>query len=77
VIRAVFVAHTAAPSGAELATSRLLSALRNVPAEFTVEPSVIYTEDGPMVSAMKSQGIQTSLLANTFDSRSVTIDGSG
>ncbi|MBF9353141.1 glycosyltransferase, partial [Mycobacteroides chelonae] len=77
MIRAVFVAHTAAPSGAELATSRLLSALRNVPAEFTVEPSVIYTEDGPMVSAMKSQGIQTSLLANTFDSRSVTIDGSG
>lgn len=77
MIRAVFVAHTAAPSGAELATSRLLSALRNAPAEFTVEPSVIYTEDGPMVSAMKSQGIRTSLLANTFDSRSVTIDGSG
>lgn len=77
MIHAMFVAHTAAPSGAELATSRLLAALRDVPTEFTIEPSVIYTEDGPMVDAMKSQGIPTSLLANTFDSRSVTIRNSG
>ncbi|MGH3723204.1 MAG: glycosyltransferase family 4 protein [Mycobacterium sp.] len=77
MIRAIFVAHTAAPSGAELATSRLLSALRNVPGERSIEPSVIYTEDGPMVDTMRSQGITTHLLVNAFDSRSVTIQGSG
>lgn len=77
MIHAIFVAHTAAPSGAELATSRLLSALRGAPAEHAVEPSVIYTEDGPMVATMRSQGIPTSVLANTFNSRSVTIRGSG
>ncbi|BBB40366.1 glycosyltransferase family 4 protein [Mycobacteroides abscessus] len=76
MIRATFVAHTAAPSGAELATLRLLSAIRNSSTGLILEPSVIYTEDGPMVSAMKSQGIPASVLANTFDSRSVTIRGS-
>ncbi|TDZ41630.1 glycosyltransferase family 4 protein [Mycobacteroides franklinii] len=77
MIQAMFVAHTAAPSGAELATLRLVSALRTAPTGRTLEPSVIYTEDGPMVGAMKSQGIPTSLLANSFDSRSVTIQSSG
>ncbi|MBA0048179.1 glycosyltransferase family 4 protein [Mycobacteroides sp. LB1] len=77
MINALFVAHTAAPSGAELATSRLLSALRAVPTDSAVEPSMIYTEDGPMVDTMRSRGIPTSVLANTFDSRSVTINGSG
>lgn len=77
MIRATFVAHTAAPSGAELATLRLLSAVRNSSTGLILEPSVVYTEDGPMVNAMKSQGIPTSVLANTFDSRSVTIRGSG
>ncbi|OAT66986.1 glycosyl transferase [Mycobacteroides immunogenum] len=77
MIRAMFVAHTAAPSGAELATLRLLSALRTSPAGLTLEPSMVYTEDGPMVGAMKTQGIPTSVLANTFDSRSVTIRDSG
>jgi glycosyltransferase involved in cell wall biosynthesis len=81
-IRAVFVAHTAAPSGAELATLRLLSALRkfhSAPAadDPVVEPSVILTEDGPMAEKMRGQGIPTSVLANNFDSRSVTIHGSG
>lgn len=77
MIRATFVAHTAAPSGAELATLLLLSAVRNSSTGLILEPSVVYTEDGPMVNAMKSQGISTSVLANTFDSRSVTIRGSG
>lgn len=77
MIQAMFVAHTAAPSGAELATLRLVSALRTAPTGLTLEPSVIYTEDGPMVGAMKSQGIPTSVLANSFDSRSVTIRSSG
>lgn len=76
MIRATFVAHTAAPSGAELATLRLLSAIRNSSTGLILEPSVVYTEDGPMVSAMKAQGIPASVLANTFDSRSVTIRGS-
>lgn len=75
MIRALFVAHTAAPSGAELATMRLLSALREQSA--SVEPAVIYTEDGPMTAAMQAQGIPVSLLANDFDNRSLTIHGSG
>ncbi|WP_454791931.1 glycosyltransferase family 4 protein [Mycolicibacterium lutetiense] len=81
-IRAVFVAHTAVPSGAELATLRLLSALRepqSPPAgdDPVVRPSVIFTEDGPMAERMRAEGIPTSVLANDFDSRSVTIQGSG
>lgn len=81
-IRAVFVAHTAAPSGAELATLRLLTALRaaQVPAaggDPVVQPSAIFTEDGPMADRMRAHGIPTSVLANDFDSRGMTIHGSG
>ncbi|CPW90330.1 Probable glycosyl transferase [Mycobacteroides abscessus] len=53
MIRATFVAHTAAPSGAELATLRLLSAVRNSSTGLILEPSVVYTEDGPMVNNWK------------------------
>jgi glycosyltransferase involved in cell wall biosynthesis len=70
-IRAVFVTHSAAPSGAELATFRLLSELRK---SHAVEPSVILLEDGPMVEKMRAQGIPTSVLDNDFDNRSVTYD---
>jgi glycosyltransferase involved in cell wall biosynthesis len=72
-IRAIFVAHTAAPSGAELATLRLLAALRCS----HVTPSMVFTEDGPMVEKMRGRDIPTSLLVNDFDSSSVTIHGSG
>lgn len=44
MIRATFVAHTAAPSGAELATLRLLSAVRNSSTGLILEPSVVYTD---------------------------------
>jgi glycosyltransferase involved in cell wall biosynthesis len=80
-IKAVFVTHSAAPSGAELATCRLLSELRrshSVPMGDgpAVEPSVILLEDGPMVEKMRGEGIPTSVLDNDFDNRSVTY-GSG
>ncbi|MEV6278720.1 glycosyltransferase family 4 protein [Nocardia sp. NPDC051832] len=71
--RVLFLAHTAAPSGAELATMRLVSALGALP-EF--EPSVIYTEDGPMVERMRRRGVRTRVLRGAFDSRAMTI-GSG
>jgi hypothetical protein len=80
-IRAVFVTHSAAPSGAELATFRLLAELRkshSAPGgdDPVVEPSVILLEDGPMVEKMRGQGIPTSVLDNDFENRSVTY-GSG
>lgn len=71
--RALFLAHTAAPSGAELATLRLLTALRVQGCDAL---AMAYTEDGPMVSRMRERGIETRVLPTTFDSRAMTI-GSG
>ncbi|WP_431970407.1 glycosyltransferase family 4 protein [Nocardia sp. bgisy134] len=72
-IRAVFLAHTAVPSGAELATLRLVSALR---AERLVEVAVIYTEDGPMVERTRARDVDARVVRGAFDSRAMTI-GSG
>lgn len=54
MIRAVFLAHTAAPSGAELATLRLLAALR---AEGAVDASMLLTADGPLVDLLRARAI--------------------
>ncbi|WP_019931296.1 glycosyltransferase family 4 protein [Nocardia sp. BMG111209] len=69
-MKAVFVAHTAAPSGAELAMLRLVSALQP-----HLDTAVVYTADGPMVDRTRERGIETRLLPNAFDSRSMTIAG--
>ncbi|MEU8901480.1 glycosyltransferase family 4 protein [Nocardia sp. NPDC048505] len=71
--RVLFLAHTAAPSGAELATLRLVAALA---AEPGFAPSVIYTEDGPMVERTRARGVETRVVRGAFDSRAMTI-GSG
>ncbi|KZM73158.1 glycosyltransferase family 4 protein [Nocardia terpenica] len=71
-MKAVFLAHTAVPSGAELATLRLVSALRA-----HLDAAVVYTADGPMVERMRGRGIETRLLRNTFDSRAMTIRKAG
>ncbi|MFE3317753.1 glycosyltransferase family 4 protein [Nocardia sp. NPDC059195] len=68
--RAVFLAHTAAPSGAELATLRLLDALR---ATGRYQVTMIYTEDGPMVARMRARDIETRVVAGQFDSRAMRI----
>ncbi|CAM4505501.1 glycosyltransferase family 4 protein [Nocardia ninae] len=73
MIRALFLSHTAAPSGAELATMRLLSALD----PGAVEPVMMFTENGPMVRRFRARGIRTLVLPNHFDSRSMTIDAAG
>ncbi|WP_194837303.1 glycosyltransferase family 4 protein [Nocardia sp. XZ_19_369] len=73
MIRALFISHTAAPSGAELATMRLLSALDRA----AVEPVMLFTENGPMIRRMRARGLRTLLLPNHFDSRSMTIQGAG
>ncbi|MFG1798120.1 glycosyltransferase [Nocardia sp. NPDC049149] len=67
---AVFLAHTAAPSGAELATLRLVSALRD---QGRLDVAMVYTEDGPMVERMRARGVETRVLRGRFDSRSMTI----
>ncbi|MFI5776502.1 glycosyltransferase family 4 protein [Nocardia sp. NPDC051570] len=67
-MRAVFLTHTAAPSGAELATLRLVSALRG-----PLDPVLVYTADGPMVERTRTRGIETRVLRNDFDSRAMTI----
>ncbi|WP_405163589.1 glycosyltransferase family 4 protein [Nocardia sp. NBC_01499] len=71
--RALFLAHTAAPSGAELATLRLVSALRD---QGQLGVAMVYTEDGPMVERMRARGVETRVLRGRFDSRAMTI-GSG
>ncbi|MFE1593342.1 glycosyltransferase family 4 protein [Nocardia sp. NPDC058705] len=68
--RAVFLAHTAAPSGAELATLRLLDALR---ATGRYQVTMIYTEDGPMVARTRSRDIETHVVSGQFDSRAMRI----
>ncbi|WP_067542112.1 glycosyltransferase family 4 protein [Nocardia crassostreae] len=70
-LKAVFLAHTAAPSRAELATLRMVAAM---PAGQT---AVVYTEDGPMLSRMAERGIETRLVRNDFDSRAMTIEKAG
>ncbi|MFD3593111.1 glycosyltransferase family 4 protein [Nocardia sp. NPDC058640] len=67
---AVFLAHTAAPSGAELATLRLLDALR---ATGRYRVTMIYTEDGPMVARMRARDIETLVVRGQFDSRAMRI----
>lgn len=69
MIKALFLMHTAAPSGAELATARLVGALQDV------EVAVAFTDEGPMVDRMREQGVETTLLRGGFDSRAMTIDG--
>ncbi|MBF6209869.1 glycosyltransferase family 4 protein [Nocardia puris] len=75
MIKAVFLSHTAAPSGAELATMRLLTALRDSPLG-AVDPVMVCTEPGPMVTALRARGIPVTVYANDFDNRSMTITGS-
>lgn len=71
--KALFLAHTAAPSGAELATLRLLAELRE---SGLIDVAQIYTEDGPMVERMRARGVETRVVRSAFDSRAMTI-GSG
>ncbi|MEU2173185.1 glycosyltransferase family 4 protein [Nocardia sp. NPDC019219] len=69
---AVFLGHTAAPSGAELATLRLLRTLRAHGAEV----ALVCTEDGPVMARARDAGIDTRVVTGRFDSRAMTI-GSG
>ncbi|MEJ8278252.1 glycosyltransferase family 4 protein [Pseudonocardia spirodelae] len=57
--RALFVTHTAAPSGAELATLRLMRALPGA----GVEPVAVYAAAGPLVATTRASGIATDVLA--------------
>ncbi|MFI9508163.1 glycosyltransferase family 4 protein [Nocardia sp. NPDC052566] len=74
MIRACFLVHSAAPSGAELATLRLLSALRR-PGHRRIDTVLCYTEGGPMVRRTRDLGIETWVVRGPFDSRTLTIDG--
>ena len=67
--RALFLAHTAAPSGAEIALHRLVRAMDKT------EVTVVFTEPGPMVDKLRADGIDTVVVDSAFDSRSVTIEG--
>ncbi|MFG3616229.1 glycosyltransferase family 4 protein [Nocardia sp. NPDC047654] len=69
---AVFLGHTAAPSGAELATLRLLRTLR----AHGTEVALVCTEDGPVPARARDAGIDTRVVTGRFDSRAMTI-GSG
>ncbi|MGW4366400.1 glycosyltransferase family 4 protein [Nocardia takedensis] len=74
MITAVFLTHTAAPSGAELATLRLLTALDR---GARVHPSMLVTEDGPLVALLRARDIPVTVWRNDFESGSLSIAGSG
>ncbi|WP_040864208.1 glycosyltransferase family 4 protein [Nocardia exalbida] len=65
---AVFLGHTAAPSGAELATLRLLRTLR----AHGTEVALVSTEDGPVMARARDAGIDTRVVTGRFDSRAMT-----
>lgn len=67
--RALFLAHTAAPSGAEIALHRLVRSMRDT------DVTVAFTEYGPMVERVRADGIDTVVVDGAFDSRTVTIGG--
>ncbi len=56
--RVVYVDHTAALSGGELALSRMLGALQG-----DVDATVVLGEDGPFAQRLRAQGIATEVLA--------------
>jgi glycosyltransferase involved in cell wall biosynthesis len=69
VTKVLFVTHTAAPSGAEIATARLARALRSL----GVDVAVAFAQDGPMARRMRADGFDTEVLPGTFDSRTMTV----
>jgi len=69
VTSALFVTHTAAPSGAEIATARLAKALRDL----GVDVAVAFAQDGPMAERLRAVGVGTTILQGTFDSRAMTV----
>jgi glycosyltransferase involved in cell wall biosynthesis len=69
VTKALFVTHTAAPSGAELGTARLAAALRTLGCDV----AMAFAEDGPMAARMRSDGFDVEILQGPFDSRALTI----
>jgi glycosyltransferase involved in cell wall biosynthesis len=68
--KALFVMHSAAPSGAELGNARLAKAMLG-----DIDVAAVFLEDGPMVERMRADGVETTVLKGTFDSRSMTIEG--
>jgi glycosyltransferase involved in cell wall biosynthesis len=68
--KALFVLHTAAPSGAELAVAGLARALRGA-----VDVTVVFLQDGPMVGRMRADGVETIVLGSAFGGRAMTIEG--
>ena len=75
--KALFITHTAAPSGAELATLRLAIALRDTGSDDSrcrgIDVAVVCAQDGPIVDRMRKAGVETIVLRNTFDSRAMTV----
>ncbi|KQU07248.1 hypothetical protein ASG56_06885 [Rhodococcus sp. Leaf7] len=67
--RALFLAHTAAPSGAEIALHRLVRAMDKT------DVTVVFTESGPMVDKLRADGTDVVVVDGAFDSRSVKIEG--
>ena len=67
-----FISHTAAASGAELATVRLATALEAK----GVATSVLFTDTGPMVAELRRRAIPVNVVSGPFDSSRVRIGGS-
>ena len=68
-LRVVYLSHTAALSGGELALLRLLPALTD-----EIEPHVILAEDGPLVSRLLRPGVSVEVLAMSESARGTRRD---
>lgn len=69
-VHAIFLTHTARPSGAELALVRLTSAMR----EAGNDVSVLSTADGPIIATLRGRGVPTTVAA--MDTSGVKLGGS-
>ncbi|TSE00494.1 glycosyltransferase family 4 protein [Skermania sp. ID1734] len=67
-----FLSHTGAPSGAELAFTRLACAL----AQQGYRTAAVLTAPGPLTDLLQEGGVEVTVSPVCFDSRSVTRDGS-
>ena len=76
--KALFVFHSAAPSGAEIGVVRLAVAMRDAKSVtgIGVEVAATFVDHGPIVDQMRAHGIEATILRGTFDSRAMTIENS-
>lgn len=68
----IFLTHTAAESGAELALTRMVTGLHRDGADV----AVLATQEGPILDRLRAEGVRAEHVCTDFDSSRVVIGGS-